>query len=481
MRLELTMNLRRRGAFKPIALTALGLVLVGAAAVGALFGVPMLKDLYAPASGAETKSAESKPAGVSLAESMPDTVDVKPDVAEKLKIRTAPVGPARPRLLDLPGSLAIDPQAQARIRTRFPGEVVEIEKVRDPIESQKKGHTVMRPLAPGDTMKQGDRLAVVWSKDLGEKKSELVDALSALALDQQTLKRFEEGLAKGIIPEQRVAEQRRQVDADLIAVNRARRTLQSWRLSEDEIKEIEDEAERVRERGGKRDANKVRDWARVDIVSRIDGTIMEKNCVVGDYISDSGFNMFVVADLKHLAVFAQAYEEDLPALKEYQQQLRKQGKLVSWKVRLRNEPNAAPVPGVIDLIGKVIDPTQHTALIQGLVDNKDDRLTAGQYIKATVELPPAEGEVSIPIGALVEDGKDSIVFIVDAKANRFTMRRVAVTRRGLTEAQVRCELREEDKKAGLEALKEGDYVVSSGAIELKAALEDAQAAAKDKK
>jgi cobalt-zinc-cadmium efflux system membrane fusion protein len=481
MRLELLMNLRRPGVFKPIALTAVGLVLISAAAVGVLFGLPMLKDLYAPASGAETKPVESKSAGVSLVEKMPDTVDVKADVAEKLKIRTAPVGPARSRPLDLPGSLAIDPQAQARIRTRFPGEVVEIEKVRDPVESQKQGKTVMRPLAPGDTVQKGDRLAVVWSKELGEKKSELVDALSALALDQQTLQRFEDGFAKAIIPEQRVLEQRRQVENDLIAVDKARRTLQSWRLSEDEIKEIEDEAARIRERGGKRDPNKVRDWARVDVVSRIDGTILEKNFVVGDFISDSGFNLFVVADLKHLAVWAHAYEEDLPALKDYQQQLRKQGKLVPWKVRLRNEPNAAPVDGFIDLIGKVVDPTQHTVLIQGTVQNKDDRLTAGQYIKATVELPPAQGEVSIPISALIEDGKDSVVFVVDAKANRFTMRRVAVTRRGLTEAQVRSELRDEDKKARLEALQEGEYVVSSGAIELKAALEDVQAAAKDKK
>lgn len=478
--------MRRPGVFKLIALTALGLVLLSAAAVGILFGMPMLKNLYAPANGAEPKPAENTPAGVVLADGTTNTVDVKSEVAEKLKIRTDDVAPARKRPLELPGSLAVDPQAQARIRTRFPGEVVEIEQVDDPIARQKQGYTVKRSLAPGDEVKQGQRLAVVWSKDLGEKKSELVDAKSALMLDEDTLKRFEEGFAKGIIPEQRLYEQRRQVDSDRIAVDRARRTLQSWRLSEDEIKEIEDEAIRIRERGGKRDANKVRDWARVDVVSRIDGTIMEKNCVVGDFISDSSFNMFVVADLKHLAVWAHAYEEDLPGLKDFKEQCRKEGKLVPWKVRLRNEPNADPVDGFIDLIGNVVDPTQHTVLIQGTVqnpnlgtkENPNYRFTAGQYIKATVELPAAKGEVSIPISALVEDGKDSIVFVVDAKANRFTMRRVAVTRRGLTEAQVRSVLSDKEKEAGLEALKEGERVVSSGAIELKAALEDAQAAAK---
>src|SRR5262249_34493564 len=193
----------RPGVFKPIALTALGLALLSAAAVGILFGMPMLKNLYAPANGAEPKPAENTPAGVVLADGTANTVDVKHEVAEKLKIHTLPVEVARPRLLELPGSLAVDPQAQARIRTRFPGEVVEIEQMDDPIARQKQGYTVKRSLAPGDEVKQGQRLAVVWSKDLGEKKSELVDGLSALALDRDTLKRFEDGLAKGIIPEQR--------------------------------------------------------------------------------------------------------------------------------------------------------------------------------------------------------------------------------------------------------------------------------------
>jgi cobalt-zinc-cadmium efflux system membrane fusion protein len=122
-------------------------------------------------------------------------------------------------------------------------------------------------------------------------------------------------------------------------------------------------------------------------------------------------------------------------------------------------------------IGQIVDPTQHTALVMGTIPNPAGELRAGQFIKATVLLPPAGDAVSIPIGALVEDGKESIVFVQpDPKENRFVMRHVSVTRRGLDEAEVR---------AGV--LREGERVVRSGSLELKAALEDLQAAAKEKK
>ena len=61
--------------------------------------------------------------------------------------------------------------------------------------------------------------------------------------------------------------------------------------------------------------------------------------------------------------------------------------------------------------GYTIDPTQHTALVMGRVDNPDNRLRAGQFVTATVELPPSVYEVEVPTTSLVEDGQESILFI----------------------------------------------------------------------
>src|SRR5262249_49150479 len=155
-------------------------------------GLPALRQWYPPAAGAERTDAPPTSGRVTLVKGQKDTLEVQPDVVEKLKLLAKEAGPPRPRPLELPGSLALDPQTLARIHARFPGEVIEIEQVRDEFESDKKGQSVLRPLRPGDRVRKGDRLAILWSKDLGEKKSELVDALTTLKLHEDLLKRYEQ-------------------------------------------------------------------------------------------------------------------------------------------------------------------------------------------------------------------------------------------------------------------------------------------------
>ena len=70
-----------------------------------------------------------------------------------------------------------------------------------------------------------------------------------------------------------------------------------------------------------------------------------------------------------------------------------------------------PIAGLVDDIGYLIDPNQHTAVVRGHIPNPNGLLRAGQFVTATVELLPPKNVVEVPIGALVEDGKDSIVFV----------------------------------------------------------------------
>src|SRR6516225_9087419 len=91
VRSEKTMT-ARRGAFKPIALVLLGLIVVGAAAVGVVFGLPLLRDWAQPAAGAESKAPSPAEPGVSLPDKdHPNLIDVPDKVAKRLKIDTKPV------------------------------------------------------------------------------------------------------------------------------------------------------------------------------------------------------------------------------------------------------------------------------------------------------------------------------------------------------------------------------------------------------
>src|SRR5262249_41302430 len=151
-----------------------------------------------------------------------------------------------------------------------------------------------------------------------------------------------------------------------------------------------------------------------------------------------------------------------------------------WAIRLKADPDAPPLEGTIDYIGDIIDPNQHTALVIGRVDNLDRRLRAGQFITARIALPAPRNEVVIPVTCLVEQGADNFVFVQpDAGKEQYTLRRVVVARRLPGAVAVRSKLTAEQERKGLTPLEPGARVVSNGAVEMMAALEELRAKAKN--
>lgn len=394
-----------------------------------------------------------------------DVIRLPGEVAFALKMRTTASKPsADPLSLPLMGSLALDPNRLARVHPRFGGEVVEIGAALGGPDHPERS----RPIRFGDEVKEGQLLAVLWSTELGEKKSEYVDALSRLRMERETLTRLEKLFKDEAIPERNLREARRNVEAAEIAVVRVERTLQSWRLTDEEIAGVRTEAEQMRARPGARDKARERTWARLEVRAPFAGTVVEKNVALGDIV-ETTTDLFKVADLRRLSVWAHVYEEDLPPLLKLPMPIR-------WTIRLKSEPAAEPLSGTVEEIGDIIDPSQHTALVMGYVDNPNDRLRAGQFILATVALPPDPGEVEVPTSALVEDGDECVVFVQPDPAQPvYSLRHVTIVRHTSTRAFVR------GSGAKGPTLKAGDPVVSSGALELRAALRDLQAAERESK
>ena len=374
-------------------------------------------------------------------------------------------------MLSLSGSLALDANRLARVHARFDGEVVEIGTVPDASARTGPGEAPSRHIRFGDEVAEGQVLAVLWSTELGEKKSEYVDALSRLRLDQETLQRLERLLKDQAVPERNVREAKRAVEADEIDVVRVERTLLSWRLTDEEIASLKAEAEQMHGDRRMRDKGRERSWARLEVRAPFAGTVVEKNVAAGDIVAPTS-DLFKIADLRRLAVWAHIYEEDLPTLLALPAPVR-------WNVRLKSDPAAEPLAGVIDEIGDIIDPNQHTALVMGHVSNPAGRLRAGQFITASIPLPPDPGEVEIPTSALVEDGEESVVFVQpDPGEPRYELRRVQIVRHTSDVAFVRADGGPAGK-SGTVGL--GERVVSSGALEMRAALKELRASARESK
>ncbi len=441
-------------------------ILVGLLLVAAIAAVAVVWTL---GFSKEASRKPATPARQSLAEAASQSIELSPRVVKSGGIKTTIVSePTRPRLLVLRGELAIDTGRLAHVRTRFQGEIMELGQVDEPAVPSAGIPTTKRPLRFTDPVSKGQRLAVLWSKDLGEKKSELVDAQANLNLDEVRLVRLKELQVKGSISEAVVREAERAVEKGSIAVDKAERTLRSWSLSEEQIELIKAEAERIHQRK-REDREQEKDWARVDIVAPIDGTIVEQNAIKGDIV-DTNLDLFKIADVNVLSLWLHAYEEDLPYLQRLPQP-------IHALIRLPANPDLGTIEATVDRVNPIIDPNEHMALLAGSVGNPKGDLKASQFVSATIDLGVEPNVVEIPATALVDDGSDSYVFIqADPEVFRFTCRKVAVERRYRDFVYVSSHLSEDQRKQGLQELHVGEIVVARGAVELREDLSQQQAA-----
>jgi len=213
-------------------------------------------------------------------------------------------------------------------------------------------------------------------------------------------------------------------------------------------------------------------WGRVTLRSPIDGVVIEYNVHKDEMVIDNTVNLFQIADVSQLLAKANCPEDQLPILEALGDSERK------WTVQTVGADSAAGLPGSIAEISYIIDPNQHTAVIKGYIGNPGKHMRAGQYVTATVQIPPPGDVVEIPVDALVEDGKQSLVFVQPDAANRqYTMRRVHVTHRFDRTVFVRDtpipkkeQLTAQEAEEGLlpkEPLRPGERVLVAGSVELK--------------
>jgi cobalt-zinc-cadmium efflux system membrane fusion protein len=417
---------------------------------------------------------------VRLAANAPDTLELVPQTRDAMGVQVAEVK-ASPRTapLKLFGWLYLEGSRLAHVQTVFIGRAVEVG------QTVENGQT--RALQPGDKVEEKQILAKLWSKEIGEKKSDLVDALSKLRWHENTLQRLNASI--GAVPRKDVFEAQQNIRSDTIEIERLRRTLRSWQIPDDELAAIETEAERIIAKSQSTQVQQTaaamtdfavgpsfkpseqmaldRTWAELDIVSPMTGVILEKNFTVGDNIfPEPTQDMFKIADLSRLGVMAHVYEEDLPKLVALPPDERR------WKVELLAEPGVPPRDGSFERIGNVIDINQHTAIVKGWLDNPDGKLRVGQFVSATIELPNPTGLVMVPLSSLIDDGSRTYMFFAtDETKTRFKVREVKVARRGammaLLESQPAADTSREAKP---QPVMVGEPVVTSGAMELFSAL-----------
>jgi cobalt-zinc-cadmium efflux system membrane fusion protein len=340
------------------------------------------------------------------------TVQLSDGERQAIGVRTTTVTTrTTPDEIRLSATTALDPDGLAHVHTRFGGEATEVRT------------------SLGQKVRKGDILAVIWSKDLGEKKSEYIDARSQLKLNQEVLEKLETLFKTGAVPERSYRQAQRDAESSRIARDRAYRTLISWRLSKEEIAHIDKET----------DAQ----WPTELVRSPIDGTIVEKSLIPGEIV-DSATNLMVVADLSKISIWAYAYEEDLMKVHPGD----------SWHVTLKACPGKT-LTGTVRVVGAIVDPSQHTVTVQGTIPNPGEVLRAGMFATATMPVASEALHVVVPTSALVDEEDKTFVYVQSSRQpGHYQRRHVHVSDRSQVNSFID------------EGLLPGESVVTAGALEI---------------
>jgi Cu(I)/Ag(I) efflux system membrane fusion protein len=276
----------------------------------------------------------------------------------------------------------------------------------------------------GKFVRRGQPLALVFSPELVATQEEYLLALRA----QQRL---------GASPVPSVAKG----GSDLLEA--ARRRLLLWDVAPSAIERLERTGEVKRA---------------VELYSPASGYVVQKTAVHGMRAMPQD-SLFDIADLSHLWVLADVYEQDL----------------ASVRLGLEAEISVGYLPGRtwtgrVTWIAPMVDEATRTVKVRVEVANADDQLKPEMFADVSLRAPAGRAVV-IPENAVIRSGTRDLVF-VDGGDGRYTPREVRLGRRGARGLEVRAGLAE-----GERVVTSANFLLDSESS-LKAAL-DAMAAAGD--
>jgi cobalt-zinc-cadmium efflux system membrane fusion protein len=437
---------------------------------------------------------------VELVSEKPNTIRIPKDLLATPRFKTTPVlGTPAPEPLRLRGSVITDPNRNARVHSLFSGQFVKVGLPGNMAQdSRSMSDNPERGLRDNDEVKKGQVLAVIYSKDVGALKTDLLNQLTTLWAAQTKLERYEnvEKVTPGATAPNVLTDQKQLVQAASVAVRNARRNLRASRFTEEEIRTVEQEAAKLKDNpNAAHDLELERTWAEYLVRAPFDGRILEKNVTIGDAV-DPTTDLFKLSRLDRLQVLADVYEEDLPKLQQIADEAEKAEKAFA-------EPAGADSPGMEDVkkaagdrarawtisyqatgqsemgafdkLVAHIDPMQHTGTVKGWVNNPQRKLFVGQFVIATIKLPPDPNLVAVPTTAVIESPDGPMVFVrVDAAESHFSKRKVAVVVRGREQFFLRREPTPAEAAQGATAIGPSDVVVARGALELAGEIEALQ-------
>jgi len=308
----------------------------------------------------------------------PNEVEASDSMLQQIKFQQAIKIPIK-RSLDIPGSIEVKQNLLARIGSPVQGRIIEISGML------------------GQTVKQGDVLAVINSTELAQQQLNYIKSVQMVELKTKAYERAVLLFDADVVSEAQKLERKTELSAAKAEMEASKDQLFVMGMTLKEIEAIQSETQID---------------AITSIVAKIDGKIIKKNVNVGQVVEPTE-DIFTIAELSEVWGVAQVPERQIGFLKE--------GDDILIDVPAYEEKH---VEGKISYLGDIVDPVTRTVTIRTEIDNSHGLLKPDMLITMKVSGKEVE-KVGVPVNAIVSIDDIPNVFIKIAD-NKFLLRPVTL-------------------------------------------------------
>jgi len=308
----------------------------------------------------------------------PNEVVASDAMLQQIKFQQAIKIPIK-RSLDIPGSIEVKQNLLARIGSPVQGRIIEISGML------------------GQTVKQGDVLAVINSTELAQQQLNYIKSVQMVELKTKAYERAVLLFDADVVSEAQKLERKTELSAAKAEMEASKDQLFVMGMTLKEIEAIQSETQID---------------AITSIVAKIDGKIIKKNVNVGQVVEPTE-DIFTIAELSEVWGVAQVPERQIGFLKE--------GDDILIDVPAYEEKH---VEGKISYLGDIVDPVTRTVTIRTEIDNSHGLLKPDMLITMKVSGKEVE-KVGVPVNAIVSIDDIPNVFIKIAD-NKFLLRPVTL-------------------------------------------------------
>ena len=270
------------------------------------------------------------------------------------------------------GMLELPPQKKADISALVAGQVSDINVIE------------------GDRVQAGDVLATIEDPAIIDMQQHFIEASEQREYLLQDFQRKKRLLDEGVGSTREFQESASRYRTNEARISGLRSKLELLGLNPEQVLEGE-----------------IRSW--VPVRSPLDGFVRLVEVNTGSYITP-GDHMFEVVDNSELLIDLMVYEKDLHKVKEGQ----------SLYFRYANQPTSDLYTGEIFAVGKAFEQNPKAVRVHAHLLEEQPNLLPGMYVEAMI-VTDEESVLSLPEEAVVSDGGQSYIFILENEGEHVEM------------------------------------------------------------